>query len=86
VPGSASGFLRRCCILAAVFTLALSASAPAALCIGDECQGPAPAPEDPTPGTAVVVGPANPPVPAPKGKPGKKKPHHKQRKSGKSRR
>lgn len=35
-------------------------------CEGDECQGPAPAPDDPTPGTAVVEGPSNPPVRFPK--------------------
>jgi len=53
-------------------------------CQGDECQAPAPAPDDPTPGTAVVEGPPNPPVhfPKPQGskkhghkKSGAKKPH-----------
>jgi hypothetical protein len=34
----------------------------AAECAGDECEAPPPAPEDPTPGTAVVEGPSNPPV------------------------
>lgn len=61
------------------------ASARAAECEGDECQGPAPAPEDPVPGTAVVEGPQNPPVHFPKprhkrhhGKKhrAKKHPHH----------
>lgn len=51
--------------------------APAAIpCEGDECQGPAPAPEDPTPATAVVVGPQNPPVHFPKPRP-HRKPRHK---------
>jgi outer membrane biosynthesis protein TonB len=44
-------------------------SARAAECNGDECQGPPPAPEEVTPGTAVVEGPENPPVHFPK-------PHH----------
>jgi hypothetical protein len=52
-------------------------------CEGDECQPPAPAPDDPTPGTAVVEGPPNPPVhfPKPRGgkKQGHKKHHHKKR-------
>lgn len=41
-------------------------SASAAECNGDECQGPAPAPEEVVPGTAVVEGPSNPPVHFPK--------------------
>jgi hypothetical protein len=53
-----------------------SASVPppalAAECNGDECQGPPPAPEEVTPGTAVVEGPQNPPVRFPK--------HHKPKK------
>jgi hypothetical protein len=44
-------------------------------CDGDECQGPAPAPEDPTPGTATLEGPPNPP-------PHFAKPHHKKPKKG----
>jgi hypothetical protein len=44
----------------------------AAECEGDECQPPAPAPDDPTPGTAVAEGPSNPPVHYPK----VRKPHH----------
>jgi hypothetical protein len=56
-------------------------------CDGDECQGPAPGPEDPTPGTATLVGPPNPSprFPKPK-KPGKgkhKKHHHKKKSSHK---
>lgn len=67
-----------------VLQVALSAPAPlwpalqpasAAECEGDDCQGPAPAPEDPTPGTAVVEGPPNPPVHYPKVH--KKNPHTK---------
>jgi hypothetical protein len=50
-------------------------SALAVECEGDECQGPAPAPEDPTPGTAVVEGPQNPPASFPKSR--HKKPHGK---------
>ena len=42
------------------------ATARAAECNGDECEAPPPAPEDPTPGTAVVEGPPNPPVHYPK--------------------
>jgi hypothetical protein len=55
------------------------ALAAAAECNGDECEAPPPAPEDPTPGTAVVEGPANPPVRFPKPHSGKhhgKKHHH----------
>ncbi|HKH64077.1 MAG TPA: hypothetical protein VKA35_01290 [Solirubrobacterales bacterium] len=65
---------------------AYAAEAPVGIaCEGDECQGPAPAPEDPVPGTAVVEGPPNPPVrfpPARSGGDGKhktKKQKHKQR-------
>jgi hypothetical protein len=52
-------------------------------CNGDDCQGPAPAPEVGVPGTAVLVGPPNPPLSFKKqkhkkGKKGKKK-HHKKR-------
>lgn len=36
--------------------------APPIPCNGDECQGPAPAPEDPVPVTATLRGPVNPPV------------------------
>ncbi len=49
--------------------------AAAAECLGDECEAPPPPPEDPTPGTAVVKGPSNPPVRFPK--PHHRKPHHK---------
>jgi hypothetical protein len=35
-------------------------------CNGDECEAPPPAPEDPTPGTAVIEAPGNPPVHYPK--------------------
>lgn len=31
-------------------------------CVGDACQGPPSAPDDPAPGTAIVSGPANPPI------------------------
>jgi hypothetical protein len=46
---------------------------PGVACEGDECQGPAPAPDDPTPGTAIVEGPPNPPVRFPKANHGKSK-------------
>jgi hypothetical protein len=55
--------------------LPMAPSAQAAECEGDDCQGPAPAPDDPIPGTAVVEGPSNPPVRFPS--PHHKKPHHK---------
>jgi hypothetical protein len=45
-----------------VLALGGAASAPAAECNGDECQGPPPAPEEVIPGTAIVQGPSNPPV------------------------
>jgi hypothetical protein len=62
--------LRRARIAVLLVTAALLPIAPAALpapaiaaeCNGDECQGPPPAPEEVTPGTAVVQGPPNPPV------------------------
>jgi len=58
-----------------VVETAVAAEAPVGVeCDGDECQGPAPAPEDPTPATAVVEGPPNPPVRFPKSHP--KKHHH----------
>lgn len=38
------------------------AAASAAECNGDECQGPPPAPEEVTPGTATAEGPENPPA------------------------
>jgi hypothetical protein len=50
---------------------ALGAEAP---CEGDECQGPAPSPEEVIPATAVVEGPANPPVRFPKSSAQKHKP------------
>lgn len=59
--------------------------AAAAECAGDECQGPAPAPEEVTPGTAVVEGPANPPARFPthhKKRHGKKHPHHRHSEGG----
>jgi hypothetical protein len=62
--------------------LALSPLAGAAECEGDDCQVPPSPPEEIIPATAVVEGPANPPVrfegqkPAPR-KPGKHhRPHH----------
>lgn len=46
-------------------------------CEGDDCQGPAPAPDDPVPITATVQGAPNPPVRfAKKPKPDKKKVRH----------
>lgn len=36
--------------------------APVTPCLGDDCQGPPPGPDDPVPSTEVVSGPANPPV------------------------
>jgi hypothetical protein len=55
---------RRLALFAAIAALTLSAAgaASAAECNGDECQGPAPAPEEVIPATAVVEGPPNPPV------------------------
>jgi hypothetical protein len=66
----------RAALLAAALALSLSAPALAAECAGDECQGPPPAPEEVTPGTAVVEGPENPPArfPAQGGK--KRQKHH----------
>lgn len=56
-------------------------------CVGDACQGPAPGPEDPAPGSALFRGPHNPPVRfAPekcKKAKGKKGGCHKPRKGGK---
>lgn len=71
----------RLALLPALAAIALSsAPAPAAECAGDECQGPAPAPAEVLPGTAVVEGPENPPVHFPEShhpkKPGAGK-HHK---------
>ncbi|HXV05713.1 MAG TPA: hypothetical protein VFP23_07435 [Solirubrobacterales bacterium] len=51
--------------------------AAAAECNGDECEAPPPAPEDPTPGTAVVEGPSNPPVRFPRAHHRKHRHHHK---------
>jgi hypothetical protein len=50
-------------------------SPPQIPCEGDACQGPAPGPDDPTPGTATLEGPVNPPVHFPKEH--RKKRHHK---------
>jgi hypothetical protein len=55
-------------------------TATAAACEGDECQPPAPPPDDPIPGTAVVEGPPNPPVVFPKERHKKPKHHRKHRK------
>jgi hypothetical protein len=67
---------RRRCRLALALACALlalsAATAPAAECAGDECQGPPPAPAEIVPATAVVEGPQNPPVHFPK-------PHHKKK-------
>lgn len=57
-------------------------------CNGDECQGPAPEPQDPTPVTATLRGPSNPPLrfasePKPKCKKGKVKKKGKCVKKGK---
>jgi WD40-like Beta Propeller Repeat len=41
-------------------------AAPQIPCEGDACQGPPPGPDDPTPGTASLEGPVNPPVRFPK--------------------
>jgi hypothetical protein len=66
--------------------LALGAPAPAgaAECAGDECQGPPPAPQEVTPGTAVAQGPPNPPVrfPKPHHRKPHKHPHEKKRPGG----
>ena len=81
--------------IASVITLAAPGAylpstpvAGAAECSGEECQGPAPAPEDPVPGTAVVEGPSNPPVHYPKVRkhpPAKEGKGHKKRRSGRHR-
>jgi hypothetical protein len=64
-----------CCWLPASGTVEpLAASA--AECTGDECQGPPPAPQEVTPGTAVVEGPPNPPVHYPKVRKKHPKNHH----------
>jgi hypothetical protein len=72
-------------MLLSSLALALSTPALAAECVGDDCQGPAPAPAEIVPGTAIVEGPQNPPVHFPKPhhpkKPGHKK-HPGQRHSG----
>jgi hypothetical protein len=63
---------------AVLLALALpSGAALGAECAGDECQGPPPAPEEVIPATAVIEGPANPPVRFPKQGSGKKQEHHK---------
>lgn len=49
-------------LLPAGATGALAPTALGAECIGDECEAPPPAPEDPTPGSAAVEAPGNPPV------------------------
>jgi hypothetical protein len=65
-------------VCSAPVSSAWAEEAPAAIpCEGDECQGPPPAPDDPTPGTAVVVGPQNPPVHFPGHRPHKKPGHKK---------
>jgi hypothetical protein len=48
-----------------------------AACEGDECQGPAPAPEELTPATAVARGPGNPAPRFPKKKYKHHQEHHK---------
>jgi hypothetical protein len=73
--GGRLGRLLRLAALCAA--LAVPAHAVAAECNGDECQGPPPAPEEVTPGTAVVQGPPNPPVRFPTHH---KKKHHKHHK------
>jgi hypothetical protein len=50
-------------------------SPPQIPCEGDACQGPPPGPDDPTPGTATLEGPVNPPVHFAKQR--HKKKHHK---------
>jgi hypothetical protein len=67
-----------CVAFLALSLAATLPSAQAAECEGDDCQGPAPAPEDPVPGTAIVQGPSNPPVHYPVvHKKNPHKPHHK---------
>ena len=60
----------------------------AAECEGDSCQSPPPPPSDPVPGTAVVVGPSNPPVrfPSQRSKPKKGKPKKGKSKKGNAKR
>ena len=55
-----------CAALLALSLTPVTPSAAAAECNGDECEAPPPAPEDPTPGTAIVEAPGNPPVHYPK--------------------
>lgn len=59
-----------------------SEAVPPVPCNGDECQGPAPGPEDPLPGTATLRGPGNPPLVFAKEKP-QKKPGKRKRGKGK---
>jgi hypothetical protein len=61
-------------LLAAAIALSASMPAAAAECFGDECQAPPAAPDDPMPGTAVAIGPPDPPVRFPKSQ--RKKRHH----------
>ena len=67
--------VRRLALLGVLGALGLASAgqAGAAECAGDECQSPAPAPEEVIPATAIVEGPANPPVRFPKSGAGTKK-------------
>lgn len=65
-----------------VVALVLAPAAGAAECAGDECQPPATQPADPVPGTAVAVGPGNPPVRFPQSASRKKKKKPQQRRRG----
>lgn len=62
-------------IVAAVLLFS-PAVAGAAECEGDECQAPPAAPDDPTPPTAAVNGPPNPPVHFPKPRKHRHHPKH----------
>lgn len=76
--------------LIAAAALALAAGPPVGVpraagaeCSGDECQAVPPAPDDPTPGSAIAEGPPNPPVHFPKQ--GKHKKKHRKHHHGKKR-
>jgi hypothetical protein len=54
-------------------------SPPQLPCEGDDCQGPPSGPDDPTPGTAILEGPVNPPIQFAKKHHRKKHHHHRRR-------
>lgn len=72
-------------LCATALALALPGAGLAAECEGDDCQGPAPAPEEIVPGTAIVEGPQNPAVRFPKQRHPKKTPGQQKKRHGKDR-